>query len=69
MSPEAVGPLLPIMLRDTILGTIWFIWALFSNIGTKENMEGHAHYLCIFLRATYFFSNNHEFSYFYLPET
>lgn len=55
MSPEAVGPLLPIMLRDTILGTIWCIWALFSNIGTKENIEGHAHYLCIFLRATYFF--------------
>lgn len=65
MSLEAVGPLLPIMLWDTTLGTIWFIWALFYNIGTKKNMEGHAHYLCIFLRVTYvFFPNNYEFSYF-----
>lgn len=67
MSLEGVGPLLPIILWDTTLGTIWFIWALFSNIGTKKNMEGHAHYLCIFLRATYVFfltiMNFHIFTY------
>lgn len=58
MLPEAVGPLLSIKLMEYHIRQYLVHMDHYFLTGTKKNMEGHSHHLCITLKHPNFSQGN-----------